>query len=225
MPLSPPEWWWHTKCGLLALPMSAVRKYGLETFALGFVLFLLGVFWSALDSYLPWYVMQKSSYFIFNLQFIYSHIVRLEEPSSTLIIGLSITVGALPAIPYLFFAEKIIDYCGHSNLLIICFINYIIHYTGNINLNALNYLFLNIFRLFVAFTSITKAPILLIPEALEIFTLHLMWVTAVVYLRHLVPRKFTACGQALPVIAHFCLGTYPLICIQIFYYLMFAYFI
>lgn len=33
-----------------------------------------------------------------------------------------------------------------------------------------------------------------------------MWVTAVLYMRHLVPRKYTACGQALPVITHFCLG-------------------
>lgn len=54
MPLSPPEWWWHTRCGLLALPMSAVKKYGQETFAVGVVLFLLGIFWSALDAYLPW---------------------------------------------------------------------------------------------------------------------------------------------------------------------------
>lgn len=56
MPLSPPEWWWHTRCGLLALPMSSVRKYGFETAALGVVLFLLGVCWNAIDTFLPWYV-------------------------------------------------------------------------------------------------------------------------------------------------------------------------
>jgi len=54
MPLSPPEWWWHTRCGLLALPMSSVRKYGLEIAALGIILLLLGVFWNAIDSFLPW---------------------------------------------------------------------------------------------------------------------------------------------------------------------------
>ncbi|KAJ8964028.1 hypothetical protein NQ314_005168 [Rhamnusium bicolor] len=48
MPLSPPEWWWHTRCGLLALPMSSVREYGLETGALGVVLFLLGRCFGAL---------------------------------------------------------------------------------------------------------------------------------------------------------------------------------
>lgn len=54
MPLSPPEWWWHTRCGLLALPMSSVRSYGFETAALGGVLFLLGLFWNAIDTFLPW---------------------------------------------------------------------------------------------------------------------------------------------------------------------------
>lgn len=33
-----------------------------------------------------------------------------------------------------------------------------------------------------------------------------MYITAVLYLRHLVPRKLTSCGQALPIVAHFCLG-------------------
>lgn len=47
-----------------------------------------------------------------------------------LLIGLSITVGSLPAVIYLFFAEKIVDYCGHSNILILCFVNYIVHFTG-----------------------------------------------------------------------------------------------
>lgn len=54
MPLSPPEWWWHTRCGLLALPMSSVKNYGLEIGALTVILTLLGIFWSALDSYMPW---------------------------------------------------------------------------------------------------------------------------------------------------------------------------
>lgn len=43
-------------------------------------------------------------------------------------------------------------------------------------------------------------------EAFEMCTLSFMWVTAVLYFRHLVPRKFTSTGQALPVVAHFCLG-------------------
>ncbi|CAH1159551.1 unnamed protein product [Phaedon cochleariae] len=167
MPLSPPEWWWHTRCGLLALPMSSVRNYGYETAALGVVLFLLGVFWNAIDSFLPW------------------HVVKIVD-GEPLIIGLTITIGALPAVIFLIFAERIVDYCGHNNILIFCFVNYICHHLG--------------------LMFIENAAYLLLCEWMEVFTLHIMYITAVLYLRHLVPRKLTACGQALPIVAHFCLG-------------------
>lgn len=45
-------------------------------------------------------------------------------------VGLTITVGALPAVLFLIYIEKIVDYCGHNNLLIAAFTFYIIHYTG-----------------------------------------------------------------------------------------------
>ncbi|KAG5879802.1 hypothetical protein JTB14_013450 [Gonioctena quinquepunctata] len=167
MPLSPPEWWWHTRCGLLALPMSSVRKYGLETAALAVILFLLGIFWNAIDSYLPW------------------HVVRITD-GEPLLIGLTLTIGALPAVIFLVFAERVVDYCGHNNILIFCFVNYICHH--------------------LALMFIDNAAYLLFCEWMEVFTLHIMYITAVLYLRHLVPRKLTACGQALPIVAHFCLG-------------------
>ncbi|KAF2894777.1 hypothetical protein ILUMI_11397 [Ignelater luminosus] len=166
MPLSPPEWWWHTRCGLLAVPMSSIRKYGLEIAALALVLLLLGIFWNGIDPYLPWHIIDMSG--------------------DGVNIGLTITVGALPAVLFFIFIEKIVDYCGHTNLLIAAFAFYIIHYT--------------------ALSCIECPWLLLLCEALEIFTLHITWVTAVLYLRHLVPRRFTASGQALPVITHFCLG-------------------
>lgn len=166
MPLSPPEWWWHTRCGLLAMEMSAVRKYGLETAALGLVLLLLGIFWNGIDPYIPWHIIAMSG----------------DEVN----IGLTITVGALPAALFLLYIERIVDYCGHTNLLNAAFAFYIIHYT--------------------ALYCIQNPWFLLLCEALEIFTLHIVWVTAVLYLRHLIPRQFTVCGQALSVITHFCLG-------------------
>jgi MFS_1 like family len=43
-------------------------------------------------------------------------------------------------------------------------------------------------------------------EVLEPVTLGLTWVTIVMYFRHIIPRRLTATGQAIPVIAHFCLG-------------------
>ncbi|KAF5300020.1 hypothetical protein FQR65_LT09277 [Abscondita terminalis] len=166
MPLSPPEWWWHTRCGLLAMEMSAVRKYGLETAALGFVLLLLGIFWSGIDPYIPWHIISMNG----------------DEVN----VGLTVTVGALPAVLFLIYIERIVDYCGHTNLLNAAFAFYIIHYT--------------------ILYWVQNPWMILICEALEIFSLHIMWVTAVLYLRHLIPRQFTVCGQALPVITHFCLG-------------------
>ncbi|KAH1022128.1 hypothetical protein HUJ04_011569 [Dendroctonus ponderosae] len=115
----------------------------------------------------------------------FRHVAKLPEGSS-LIIGLAVTVGAIPAVVFLIFAEVIVDYCGHSNILIFCFVNYICHH--------------------LTLICIENATLLFLCEFLEIFTLHVMYVTAVLYLRHLVPRKLTACGQALPVVAHFCLG-------------------
>lgn len=53
MPLAPPEWWWHTRSGVLSLPMSAIKRYGGETSALFIVLILAGSLWSAMDTYLP----------------------------------------------------------------------------------------------------------------------------------------------------------------------------
>ncbi|KAK1130583.1 hypothetical protein K0M31_018708 [Melipona bicolor] len=166
MPLSPPEWWWHTRSGMLALPMSAIKRYGSETAALVIVLIIMGTFWSAMDSYLP------------------LHLQKLGGDEFP--IGVAMTVGAVPAFLFLWKSEHLVDYCGHSNLLITAFTVYIIRFTG---------------------LSLVAEPWWsLISEALEVFTLGIMWVTAILYLRHLVPRHLTVTAQALPVIAHFCVG-------------------
>ncbi|KZC13378.1 Major facilitator superfamily domain-containing protein 6 [Dufourea novaeangliae] len=166
MPLSPPEWWWHTRSGMLALPMSAIKRYGSETAALVIILIVMGTFWSAMDSYLPLHLQKLGG--------------------NELPIGVAMTVGAIPAFLFLWKSEHLVDYCGHSNLLITAFTVYIIRFTG---------------------LSLVSGPWWsLISEALEVFTLGIMWVTAILYLRHLVPRHLTVTAQALPVIAHFCIG-------------------
>ncbi|XP_043486605.1 uncharacterized protein LOC122514044 isoform X1 [Polistes fuscatus] len=166
MPLSPPEWWWHTRSGMLALPLSAIKRYGSETAALVIVLVVMGIFWSAMDSYLPLYLQRLGG--------------------DGLSIGVAMTVGAVPAFLFLWKSEHLVDYCGHSNLLITAFTVYIIRFTG---------------------LSFVGGPWWsLISEGLEVFTLGIMWVTAILYLRHLVPRHLTVTAQALPVIAHFCIG-------------------
>ncbi|XP_063223965.1 uncharacterized protein LOC134531882 [Bacillus rossius redtenbacheri] len=161
-PLAPPEWWWHAR----GAPLGGAARSASEIAALSAVLVLLGALWSAIDSFLPW------------------HLTHLQ--GNELLIGITLTVGALPAIPFLWNAEKVVEYCGHSNLLITAFTFYIIRYTG------------------LSFFS--NPWWVLLCEALEVFTLSLMWVTAILYMRHLVPRHFTATGQAIAVIAHFCVG-------------------
>ncbi|KAG7207130.1 hypothetical protein KM043_001004 [Ampulex compressa] len=166
MPLGPPEWWWHTRSGMLALPMSAVKRYGCETASLVFLLILMGTFWSAMDTYLPFHLQALNA--------------------DELAIGTTMTVGALPAILFLWRFEHLVDYCGHGHLLIAAFVVYIVRFVG-----------------------LYAAPgpwWSLLSEGLEVFSLEIMWVTAVLYLRHLVPRNLTMTAQALPVVAHFCIG-------------------
>lgn len=67
------------------------------------------------------------------------------------------------------------------------------------------------FKLFVWIVGLSYVTCpwwILLFESLEVFTLALMWVTAILYLRHLVPRRFTVTGQASAVVAHFCIGKF-----------------
>ncbi|XP_026764996.1 uncharacterized protein LOC113523296 [Galleria mellonella] len=180
MPLSTPEWWWHTATGALALPMNAVRRYGAETAAVFAVVVLLGMLWSGIDSYLPWTIMEL------NKTASELNTTTLDMNTTATQIGLTLTAGALPAVPALLWAEALVDYIGHSNVFITAFTFYCLRYTG------------------LAYS--TDYTWVAVCEILEVFTLSLVWVTAVLYFRHLVPRKYTVTGQALPVIAHFCIG-------------------
>ena len=95
-------------------------------------------------------------------------------------------VAAIPAIALLWNAEYIVDFCGHSNVLIAAFAVYIIRFTG--------------------LSAISNPWYALLTSALECITLALAFVTLVLSMRHLWPRRLTATAQAIPVIAFFCLG-------------------
>lgn len=162
MPLSPPEWWWHTKTGMLVYPMSAIRKYGPEIIALTLITLELGLFWSSIHSYLNW------TYFdYFGITFI----------------------GLLPLLLMFFNCDKFIEFCGHSNILIGAFAIYIIRFTSLTFADEANWL-------------------AIVMESLEPLTLGLTWITIMLYMRHIMPRKFSGTGQAIVVIAHFCLGKF-----------------
>uniref|UniRef100_A0A1B6JI39 Major facilitator superfamily associated domain-containing protein n=2 Tax=Homalodisca liturata TaxID=320908 RepID=A0A1B6JI39_9HEMI len=98
----------------------------------------------------------------------------------------SVVLALIPSLLVLWYSEKVVDYCGHSNILIVAFTFYIIRYTGLLICEEVWGLFLF--------------------GALEVFTLVLSWSTAILYLRHLVPRHILVTGQALAIIAFFCIG-------------------
>lgn len=95
-------------------------------------------------------------------------------------------VAALPAIVLLWKAEVIVDYCGHANILIAAFAVHILRFTG--------------------LSLIDEPKYALLTHSLESITLVLVFATLVLVTRHLIPRRLIATGQALPVIAIFCLG-------------------
>ncbi|RZF46087.1 hypothetical protein LSTR_LSTR004800 [Laodelphax striatellus] len=162
MPLSPVDYWLHSGSSYFNF-----KGGGGEITVILFILVLLGTFWSSLDSYLPWYLV-------------------LELEGNDLLLALTFAAGALPSLPFLWFAETIVFYCGHSNLFITAFTFYIIRYTG------------------LLFFS--NPWWILLCEGLEVFTLSIMWASAILYIRQVIPRHLTTVGQSLAVIAHFCLG-------------------
>lgn len=50
--------------------------------------------------------------------------------ASYLLQGLALTVGAIPSIPFLWFAEPLADHCGHANLLMTAFAVHALRYLG-----------------------------------------------------------------------------------------------
>lgn len=96
------------------------------------------------------------------------------------------SAAAIPAIFVLWNAERIVDYCGHANVLIAAFALHIIRFSALAYIDAPWYA--------------------LLTHTLESITLVLVFITLVLYMRHLVPRRLIASGQAVPVIATLCIG-------------------
>ncbi|XP_013113477.2 uncharacterized protein LOC106091485 [Stomoxys calcitrans] len=159
MPLSPPEWWWHTKTGMLVYPMSAIRKYSPEIFVLTLVAILFGTFWGSIHSYLLW-------------SFIGDYAVYFASLLLVLVLFLNV--------------DKFIEYCGHSNIFIAGFAMYIIRFT--------------------AFASVDTKWLTNIMEIFEPVIIGVIWITIILYMRHAMPRKLTATGQAIAVLSFFGLG-------------------
>lgn len=159
MPLSPPEWWWHTKTGMLVVPMSAIRRYSPEIVVLTLVSILFGTFWSSIHSFLRWTFTDANA----------------------------VCYSGLILILVLFFnVDKFIEYCGHSNIFIGGLAIFVIRFT--------------------ALTDVQCQWLTIVMETIEPAVIGLIWITIILYMRHAMPRKLTATGQALAVLAFFGLG-------------------
>lgn len=159
MPLSPPEWWWHTKTGMLVYPMSAIRRYSPEIFVLTLVAILFGTFWSSIHSFLIW----------------------------TFSDTYAVTYSGLILVLVLFFnVDKFIEYCGHSNIFIAGFAVFVIRFT--------------------ALSGEGTEWLTVVMEAIEPVVIGVVWITVILYMRHAMPRKLTATGQAVAVLAFFGIG-------------------
>ncbi|ODM98430.1 Major facilitator superfamily domain-containing protein 6 [Orchesella cincta] len=153
----PEEGFWKNATDLLNYPEVVVF--------LGMI-FVLGNLWGFVESYL----------FIF--------LDELNAPKYLL--GLTLTVGSLAGIPFLYGAEKLVTKAGRVNIIAFAFIVYFIRFFGY---------------------SYIPNPFWCFPfEAMEAFTYHLMWVAAATYCAVLAPKGLLATLTGVMGSLHYGLG-------------------
>ncbi|XP_065356882.1 uncharacterized protein LOC135951205 isoform X1 [Calliphora vicina] len=131
-----------------------------------FFLFILGNFWGFIES------------------FLFLYLKELGAPNYLL--GITITVGTVSSIPFLYGAEKITRIFGHVNLIIIAFFSH----AGRL----------------VGYSFIENAWWCFPFEAMEALSCHLMWVAAATYCSILAPKSLLATLIGVLGMAHFSLG-------------------
>ncbi|KAG7166193.1 Major facilitator superfamily domain-containing protein 6-like 5 [Homarus americanus] len=133
---------------------------------------LLGIFWGYLKT------------------FVYLYLEDLH--ASKLLLGLTLSFGIVPSLPFLYRSTAVVKYCGHHYLIMLAFLGYCIRFAG------LSY--------------IINPWWALLLESLELFTLNLMNVSAATLAYKLSPKTFVATAQALVWVSHFnigrCIGTF-----------------
>lgn len=131
-----------------------------------FFLFILGNFWGFIES------------------FLFLYLKELGAPNYLL--GITITVGTVSSIPFLYGAERITRIFGHVNLIIIAFFSH----AGRL----------------VGYSFIENAWWCFPFEAMEALSCHLMWVAAATYCSILAPKSLLATLIGVLGMAHFSLG-------------------
>ncbi|KAK8725857.1 hypothetical protein OTU49_010521 [Cherax quadricarinatus] len=137
-----------------------------------FLMTLLGTFWGYLKT------------------FVYVYLEDLH--ASKLLLGLTLSFGIVPSLPFLYKSAAVVQYCGHHYLIMLAFLGYCVRFAG------LSY--------------IINPWWALLLESLELFTLNLMNVSAATLAYKLAPKTFVATAQALVWVSHFnigrCIGTF-----------------
>ncbi|XP_070494972.1 major facilitator superfamily domain-containing protein 6 isoform X2 [Chironomus tepperi] len=129
-------------------------------------LFVLGNFWGFIES------------------FLFLYLKELGAPNYLL--GITITVGTISSIPFLYTAEKLTRIFGHVNLIVIAFFSH----AGRL----------------VGYSFIENAWWCFPFEAMEALSCHLMWVAAATYCSLLAPKSLLATLLGVLGMAHFSLG-------------------
>ncbi|XP_055593474.1 uncharacterized protein LOC129744793 isoform X2 [Uranotaenia lowii] len=129
-------------------------------------LFLLGNFWGFIES------------------FLFLYLKELGAPNYLL--GITITVGTVSSIPFLYGAGRITKFIGHVNLIVIAFIAHACRLVG--------------------YSLIENAWWCFPFEAMEALSCHLMWVAAATYCALLAPKNLLATLIGVLGMAHFSLG-------------------
>ncbi|XP_031619011.1 uncharacterized protein LOC116338090 isoform X2 [Contarinia nasturtii] len=129
-------------------------------------LFFLGNFWGFIES------------------FLFLYLKELGAPNYLL--GITITVGTVSSIPFLYSAEKITRAFGHVNLIIVAFFSHAARLVG--------------------YSFIEDAWWCFPFEAMESLSCHLMWVAAATYCAILAPKGLLATLIGVLGMAHFSLG-------------------
>ncbi|XP_014292875.1 major facilitator superfamily domain-containing protein 6 [Halyomorpha halys] len=133
-----------------------------------FILFLyvLGNFWGFLESYLFLYLKELGA--------------------DNYLLGVTVTIGTLSSIPFLYGAEKITKKIGHVNVIVIAFFSHALRLMG--------------------YSFIDNAWWCFPFEAMESLSVHLMWVAAATYCAVLAPKALLATLIGILGMAHFSLG-------------------
>ncbi|XP_058447084.1 uncharacterized protein LOC131427687 isoform X2 [Malaya genurostris] len=129
-------------------------------------LFLLGNFWGFIES------------------FLFLYLKELGAPNYLL--GITITVGTVSSIPFLYGAGRITKVVGHVNLIVIAFVAHACRLVG--------------------YSLIENAWWCFPFEAMEALSCHLMWVAAATYCSLLAPKNLLATLIGVLGMAHFSLG-------------------